>query len=128
MEKGKGMFLNNVGIILGMLGGAIAVLESSIILAYTTGSHGLVGLGAAILTIVGAIIAYKGSRLLGALIIFFSTLIGQLTGGIIGLAISVIIAPPPSPIFNETFVVSGWTALSLVGSVLILLAIWKSRE
>jgi len=119
--------MNNVGIILGFLGGAIAILESSIVLAYTNGGYGFVGLGVAILTLVGTIIVYKGHRFLGAIIMFFSTLIGQLTGGAIGLALSVITAPPPSPLHNDRFIVSSWTILSLVGSILILFAVWKSR-
>jgi len=119
--------MNTVGILLGILGGAIAILECSIVLAYTSEGYGLVGLGVAILAIAGAMIVYRGRRLLGALVMFFSTLIGQLTGGAIGLVLSVITAPPPSPIYNDRFIVSSWTILSLVGSILILFAIWKSK-
>jgi hypothetical protein len=120
--------MNNVGILLGILGGAIAILESSSILVYASGGYGLVGLGVAILTLAGAIIVYKGPILLGAIIMFFSSLIGQLIGGAIGLVLVVITSPPPSPVFNETFAVSSWTLLSLVGSILILFVTWKSRE
>jgi len=127
MEKERKISLNNVGIILGVLGGVMAILESSIVLAYSSGRCGSVGLIVAILALAGAIIAYEGSRLPGATVMFFSTLFGQLTGGAIGLAISIITAPPPSPIFNETFGVSGWTMLSLVGSILLLVSL-KSRR
>jgi len=127
MEK-KREISSNGGIILGVLGGALAVMESSIVLAYTNGGCGLVGLIVAILTLAGAIIAYKGPRLLGSLIMFFSTLIGQLTGGAIGLAIAAFTVPPPPPWFTLTFGVSSWTLLGLVGSIFILLSLWKSRK
>lgn len=120
--------MNNVGILLAILGGVIATLESGIVVAYTNGDYGLVGLGVAVLTIAGAIIVYRGRIILGATIIFFSILIGQLTGGAIGLAISVITSPPPSPIFNDRFIVSSWTILSLIGSVLIILSFRINRN
>jgi len=50
--------LNNVGIVLSVLGGAIATLDSSIVLDYTSGRYGLVGLEVAILILAGAIIVY----------------------------------------------------------------------
>ena len=114
--------MNKVGIFLGILGGAIAILESGMVLAYSSGGVGLVGLVVAILTVAGVIVFNKGRRLLGATIMFLSTLIGQITGGIIGF---ILIAP--SPIFNERFGVSGWTLFGLVGSILILFTIWRSR-
>ncbi|MEM3442531.1 MAG: hypothetical protein QXM86_01545 [Candidatus Bathyarchaeia archaeon] len=128
MEKERKISLNNVGIVLGILGGVMAVLESSIVLAYSLGRCGSVGLIVAILVLAGAMIAYMGFRLPGAMVMFFSTLFGQLTGGALGLTISIITSPPPSPIFNETFGVSGWTMLSLVGSILLLVSLKSRRE
>jgi len=118
----------NLGILLGVLGGSVAVLESSIVLAYSSGSYGLVGLVVAILIIAGSVIVYKGHRLVGAMIMFFPSLIGQLTGGGIGWVIVFIIAPPPPPWFSDRFVVTNWTLFGLVGSILILFAIWRSKR
>ena len=117
-----------VGIILGIIGGAMAILESGFVLVFTSGHGGAVGLVVAILTIAGSIIVYKRSKLVGAVLSFFSTLIGQLTGGILGWVIAVFIAPPPPPWFSETFIVSSWTLFGLVGSVLILSTVWKTRD
>jgi hypothetical protein len=122
-----------VGMVLGFLGGGVATLESTYILAYTSGRYGfgrfgLVGLGVALLALTGAIIIYKGSRPVGAMIMFLSSLIGQLTGGAIGFALVVITSPPPLPIFNETFLVSSWTFISLIGSVLVLSSLRKGRQ
>ena len=126
MEQKKGMFSINAGILLGILGGAASFLESCIVVTYSTGNYGLVGLGVAIFALSGAVIIYKGSRILGTIIMFFSSLIGELTGGIIGLVIAVI-NPSFLSIFNDTFVVSSWTILSLIGSILILFNLWKDR-
>ncbi|MCK4482133.1 hypothetical protein KAU55_02830 [Candidatus Bathyarchaeota archaeon] len=126
-ENKKNDIMLKIGILLGVLGGAMAILESCIVLAYTSGGYGLIGLTVAILILATTIIIYKGSRLLGAIIMFFSSLIGQLIGGAVGLVLVVITSPPPSPVFNETFAVSSWTMLSLLGSILILFVIWKSR-
>ena len=123
MEKKTEISSNSVGIVLGFLGGAMAVVESSIVVAHTSVSgrygYGLAGLIVAVLTLAGAIIVYKGRRLLGASIMFLSTLIGQLTGGAIGWFIAVFTAPPPPPWLNLTFAVSSWTIFGLVGSILV---------
>jgi len=126
MEQKKGMFLINAGILLGILGGAVSFLESCVVLTYTTGHYGLVGLGVAILALSGAVIIYRGARIFGTIIMFFSSLIGELTGGIIGWVL-VVINPSFWSIFNEAFVVSSWTIFSLIGSILILFTLWKDR-
>jgi hypothetical protein len=59
MEKKRGR-LETGGILLGLLGGLMAILESTIVVAYATmlgefGRYGLVGLGVAVLIIVGCI-------------------------------------------------------------------------
>jgi hypothetical protein len=132
----NGLTMDNVGFLLGVLGGVGSILQSSFVLAYVYKmgrigeGWGLVGLAIGILATVGAVLVYKGVRLAGALITFFSTLTGQLTGGVIGLALWVMIGGPTArAIFNMglRFAVSSWTILSLVGSVLILTTIWKSR-
>jgi hypothetical protein len=116
-----------VGIFLGLLGGVMAVFESSVFVVITNGWYSLIGLGFAILILAGAVIAYRGHALYGGLIMFFSSLIGQLIEGAIGLALAVIASPPPPPLFNLSFTVSSWTIFGLVGSILILLAFWKNR-
>jgi drug/metabolite transporter (DMT)-like permease len=128
MEGKRGVSLKNVGFILCGLGGAMAVLESGIVLAYTSGGAGLVGLLVAVFILAGTLVVHKGFELPGALIVFLSSLIGQLTGGTIGLALVAITSPPPSPIFNDKFVVSSWAIFSLIGSILILFAMWKRGE
>ena len=127
MEQKKGLISINAGILLGILGGAASFLESCIVVTYTTGHYGLVGLGVAILALSGAVITYKGSRILGTIIMFFSSLIGELTGGIIGWVFAVINPSIFLSILNDTFIVSSWTILSLIGSILILFNLWKDR-
>ncbi|MEA2089265.1 MAG: hypothetical protein U9O89_00685 [Thermoproteota archaeon] len=115
----------------------MSILESGVILAYAYEmgrigeGWGLVGLGVGILATIGVVMVYKGIRLAGALITFFSTLVGQLSGGAIGLALWVLIGGPTArAIFNTglRFAVPSGTILSLIGSVTILAAIWKSRR
>lgn len=122
------MSFRSFRVLLVVLGGTIAILESIMVLAFTSGTHGLADLAVATLILAGFSIAYKGFRTLGIIVVFLSSLIGQLTGGTIGFVLAVFLSPPPPPFFNETFVVSRWTLLSLLGSILLLFAVWKNRE
>lgn len=131
MEK-KGGNLENAGIILGFLGSVTAILQSSIVVAYSVaidkfGRYGIVGLGISILTFAGALIVYKGYRPFGAMIMFFSSLIGQLIGGAIGFILATLTSPLRT-VYNMDFLVSGWIVFSLIGSILILFALGRSKR
>lgn len=127
--------LENTGIFLGFLGGVVAISQSGIVVAYSImrdqfGRYGLVGFGVAVFVLGGAIISYKRSTLLGALIIFFSSLIGQFVGGAIGFVLATPTWPTSfvSAIYNMDFGVSAWTLFSLSGSILLLWCLWRKRR
>jgi len=128
--------LRYIGILLGFLGGAVSILQSGIVMIYAFergyqfGRFGLVGFGIAVFILVGAVMFYEGHMLLGALLMFFSSLVGQLVGGAIGFILATPTWPtsPVGTIYNMDFSVSAWTLFSLVGSVLLLFALWRSRK
>lgn len=124
MEWRKGTLLALCSL-LGCLGGAMAIAESGFVLAYSSGSVGAVGLMVATASLSGALLFHWGRRYVGALVMLLSSLVGQITGGVIGLFLSVVLSPPPLPLFNLAFGVSRWTLLCLLGGVLGLSIIRK---
>jgi hypothetical protein len=114
----------DVGVLLVFLGGIVSLLESGLVVWYSvvwfTVGFGAGGLVVAFLVTAGAVILYKSRfKLVGALLVLCSSAVGQLTGGAIGVVLSVFF-PQYRPIFNGTFLVSRWTLLALIGSILIL--------
>jgi len=123
------------GFLLGLLGGLMAILESTIVVAYTTmrgefGRYGLVGLGVAVLILVGCTTYWRFSKPFGAILMFLSALVGQLIGGIFGLILATSTYPASwaGAIYGFDFLVSGWTVFSLIGSILILVGLWRGRR
>lgn len=134
MGKKRGR-LESGGILLGFLGGLMAILESTIVVVYTItrgefGRYGLVGLGVAVLILVGCMTYWKLSKPFGATLMFLSALVGQLIGGIFGLILATSTYPTSwaNAIYSLDSLVSGWTVFSLVGSILLLVGLWRYRK
>ena len=73
----------------------------------------LAGAIAAILLLAGAITVYKGRTVIGVVIMFFSSLISELTGGYLGGV-------------NRYFF--RWMSFGLLSSILILFSLWKKKR
>jgi len=143
MDEKREISLDDAGIIIGILSGVMAIFESSLSISalhlpwtwvdpiaailpisvfYIPWTRGWVGLIASILLLAGAITVYKGRTVIGVVIMFFSSLISELTGGYLGGVISELV-----PI-HLYFIVSRWMSFGLLSSILILFSLWKKKR